>query len=88
MKVVMGFESKGVDVDLGHPVYTRKKNPELHTIGSQWTKDIQSLLDQGLLTTQSVREVDGQFEGIIKALEMLQSGEVKGEKLAVKVSSS
>ncbi|MCJ1323142.1 hypothetical protein MMC15_008495 [Xylographa vitiligo] len=88
VKVVMGFESKGVDVDLGHPVYTRKKNPELHAIGSQWTKDIQSLLDQGLLTTQPVREVDGQFEGIIKALEMLQSGEVKGEKLAVKVSSS
>ena len=86
VKVVMGFESKGVDVDLGHPVYTRKANPELHAIGCEWTSDMQSLLDRGLITIQAVREVEGRFEGIIKALGMLQSGEVKGKKLAVRIS--
>ena len=82
----MGFEGEGYDVDLDHPVYTRKANPELHAISSRWTKEMQSLLDQDLITTQPIREVDGQFEGIIKALEMLQNGEVKGEKLVVKIS--
>jgi NADPH:quinone reductase-like Zn-dependent oxidoreductase len=87
VKVVMGFEGEGYDVDLGHPVYARKANPELHAIVSLWAREVQSLLDKGLLTTQPIREIDGQFEGIIKALEMLQSGEVKGEKLVVKVST-
>ena len=87
VKVVMGYEGEGYDVDLGHPVYTRKANPKLHAIVSLWAKEMQSLLDQGLITTQPIREVDGQFEGIIKALEMLQSGEVKGEKLVVRVST-
>ena len=87
VKVVMGFEMQGNDVDLGHPVYARKARPELHAIGTLWTKEMQSLLDKGLVATQPIREVEGQFEGVIKALGMLQSGEVRGEKLAVRVSA-
>lgn len=86
-KVVMGFELQGVDVDLGHPVYTRKANPKMHTIASEWTNEIQSMLDKGQIITQPVREVKGGFEGIIEALEMLRNGDVKGEKLAVQVAS-
>ena len=48
---------------------------------------MQSLLDKGLITTAPIQEVEGQFEGIVKALEMLQSGEVKGKKLVVRISS-
>lgn len=87
VKAVMGFESQGYDVDLGHPAYTRRANWELHAIASLWAKEMQSLLDNGLITTQLIREVDGQFDGIIKALELLQSGDAKGEKLVVRVSS-
>ncbi len=87
VKVVMGFEMQGNDVDLGHAVYARKANPELHAIGTLWAKEMQSLLNHGLITTQPIREVEGQFEGVIKALEMLQSGEVRGEKLVVRVSA-
>lgn len=88
VKVVMGFESRGVDVDLGHPVYTRKANLGLHALACGWTTEMQSLLDKGLITTQAIREVDGQFEAIVKALELLQSGEVKGEKLVVRISKN
>ena len=87
VKIVMGFESKGSDVDLDHPVYTRKANPNLFAIGNEWTEDMQSLLDQGLIKTLGIREVDGQLEGVIKGLEQLQSGQVKGQKLAVRISN-
>lgn len=84
-KAVMGFEALGFDVDLNHPVYARKANLDLHGIALQWTQEIQSLLDQGQIKTQPIREIDGQFEGIIKALEMLQRGDVKGEKLVIRI---
>ena len=46
---------------------------------------MQSLLYKSLITTQPIQEVEGQFEGIVKALELLQRGEVKGQKLVVRV---
>ena len=85
VKVVMGFEGEGYDVDVGHPVYSRKANPELHAIASLWSKEMQSLLDEGSITTQPVLEIQGRFEGVLRALQMLQNGEVKGEKLAVRI---
>ena len=87
VKVVMGFEMQGIDFDLGHPVYARKANAELFAIGEMWTKEMQALMDQGQITTQPFKEVHGGFEGVINALEMLQSGEVKGQKLVVRVAS-
>ena len=87
VKVVMGFEGEGYDVDLDHSIYTRKANPELHSISSHWAKEMQSLLDRDLIITQQIQEVGGHFEGVIRALEMLQSGEVKGKKLVVRVST-
>ena len=88
VKIVMRFEFKDSDVDLSHPVYTRKANPKLFAIENEWTKDMQSLLNRGLITTLAIREVDGQLKEIIKGLEQLQSGQVKGQKLAVRVSSN
>ncbi|KAL2173168.1 chaperonin 10-like protein [Thermothelomyces heterothallicus CBS 202.75] len=88
VKVVMGFEAQGVDVDLGHPVYTRKANMDLHALASEWRAEMQSLLDQGLITTQPVRECGEGFEAVIKAVEILQRGESKGQKLVVTISRS
>ncbi|KAF9872520.1 hypothetical protein CkaCkLH20_10017 [Colletotrichum karsti] len=87
LKVVMGFEGQDRDVDLGHPVYSRKANPGLHAVVARWARELQPALDEGRLTTQPIREVGGRFEGVIDALEMLQRGEVKGEKLVVSISN-
>lgn len=87
VKAVMGFEALGYDVDLGHETYARKANWELHGIASQWAMDIQTLLDRGMITTQKIREVIGGFGDIIQAVEMLQRGEVKGEKLVVRLTT-
>lgn len=85
-KVVMGFEGQNYDVNLGHPVYSRKANPELHAATARWAAEMQSLLDQGLVHTQKLLEVDGGFAGIIRALEMLAKGDVRGHKLVVSVA--
>lgn len=85
VKIVMGFEGQNYDVDLGHPVYSRKANPRLHEVAAMWATELQPLLDGSELTTQQIREIEGGFEGMIRALEMLHSGEVKGEKLVVRV---
>lgn len=87
-KAVMGFEALGYDVDLGHPTYSRKANFKLHGVAEQWAREIQLLLDSEQLETQPIKEVNGGFEGIIRALEKLQNGEVKGEKLVVQVSQA
>lgn len=86
LKVVMGFEGQDRDVDLGHPVYSRRANPALHAVVARWARELQTVLDEGGLMTQPVREVEGRFEGVIEALEMLQRGEIKGEKLVVAIS--
>ncbi|KAF2129143.1 GroES-like protein [Dothidotthia symphoricarpi CBS 119687] len=86
VKVVMGFEGQNFDVDLAHPVYSRKANPALHAIATTWARELQPLLDSGRITTQPVREIGGRFDGVITALEMLQSGESRGEKLVVRIS--
>lgn len=88
LKVVMGFEGQDRDVDLGHPVYSRKANPALHRVVARWARELQAVLDEdeSSLVTQPVREVEGGFEGVIEALEMLQRGEIKGQKLVVAIS--
>jgi hypothetical protein len=87
VKVVMGFEGQNFDVDLDHPVYSRKANPVLHAVAAEWAAELQPLLDTGHIKTQSIQEIEGRFEGVIKALEMLQDGHIKGKKLVVTISS-
>nr|A0A0C6DWS6.1 RecName: Full=Trans-enoyl reductase bet3; AltName: Full=Betaenone biosynthesis cluster protein 3 [Neocamarosporium betae]BAQ25464.1 zinc-binding dehydrogenase family protein [Neocamarosporium betae] len=87
VKVVMGFEGQNFDVDLGHPVYSRKANPALHAVAAQWAAELQPLLNAGIIKTQPLEEIEGRFEGVIKALEMLQGGHIKGKKLVVNISS-
>lgn len=86
VKVVMGFELQGVDIDLGHDVYARKARPELHALGVVWTKEMQALLDAGAIMTQPIRELQGGFEGIIHGLQILRAGETHGQKLVVRIS--
>ncbi|KAI1129022.1 GroES-like protein [Nemania abortiva] len=87
VNTVMGFEGQNYDVDLGHPVYSRKANPGLHAVAARWAQELQPLLDNGSLATQQIREIPGGFEGVIAAMESLVKGEVKGEKLVVTIAS-
>jgi NADPH-dependent curcumin reductase CurA len=82
----MGYEGQNVDVDLAHPVYTRKANPGLHAVTGEWAKEMQALLDQGKISTQEIQEVAGGFDGVIEAMEMLARGTVRGRKLVVRIA--
>jgi len=86
VKVVMGFELQGVDIDLGHDVYTRKARPELHALGTVWTGEMQALLHSGAIMTPPTQELQGGFEGIIQGLHILRAGEARGKKLVAKIT--
>lgn len=86
-KEVMGFEGLGIRIDLGPTSYSREANQELFEICARWTTEMQSILDAGLIRTHPIREVSGQWEGIIDGLAMLQRGEVRGQKLVVRVAT-
>lgn len=87
VKEVMGFEGLGIKIDLGPSSYSRNANPALHEICCTRAKDIQAVLDAGLIKPHPIREVPGQWQGIIDGLAMLQRGEVRGQKLVVRVSA-
>lgn len=85
VKVVMGFEGQGYDVDLNHPVYSRKSNPRLHALVVTWAREVQNLLNSGKLSTQPIKELDPSFGGVIEGLRILQSGQAGGRKLVARI---
>ncbi|KAM4055901.1 zinc-binding dehydrogenase [Hirsutella rhossiliensis] len=87
VKVVMGYEWESFDVEMNHPVYSRKANPASEALRTTWVKEIQSLLDKREITTKPIREINGGFEGIIKGLNMIYRGEEGDKKLVVGLSS-
>ncbi|KAH0404850.1 hypothetical protein KCU89_g712, partial [Aureobasidium melanogenum] len=87
VKVVMGFEMQGHDVDLGDDEYRRMANAELFDTGCIWAKEMQTLLNAGRIATQPFDERRGGFEAVIQAVEALRNGEAKGKKLVVRVDS-
>jgi hypothetical protein len=82
----MGFEGFGHAVKLGDNTYSRKVNMELYSRGNQWAEEIQGMMDRDLIKPHPVCEVHGEWQGIIKGLGMLQRGEVRGQKLVIRVS--
>lgn len=68
--------------------YTREPNPALFAITHRWRDEVQALLDEGLLRCHPVREVsdgDDWASAIVQGLSELQRGEVRGQKLVVRV---
>ncbi|KAL6158890.1 putative secondary metabolism biosynthetic enzyme [Exserohilum turcicum] len=86
-KEVMGYEGLGVKIDLGPTPYSREANQTLFDVTARVAAEMQKLVDAGLIKTHPVKEVPGKWEGIIKGLEMLHRGEVRGQKLVVRISS-
>lgn len=90
VETVMGFEMWGADVDLGdgETVYSRPANESKHRATMVWAGEVQKLLDAGQITHHPLREVEGRWEGIIHGLGILQRGEVRGQKLVVRLAEA
>ena len=87
MDMPMTYEVMGHEVKLDG-VYHRDANPAAFDLGVRWRQEVQNLLDQGRLRCHPVREVPGKWEGIIKGLDMLKGGQVRGQKLMVRVGNA
>ena len=85
VKEVMGFQVLGVDIDLGTSAYTRPADEKLMGIGMQWAGEMQLLMESGRIKAHPLRELRNGWEGIIQGLEMLRKGEVRGQKLVVRI---
>jgi hypothetical protein len=85
----MGYETTGADHDFGKDSpYTRLADPERLALGIECVGEVQRCLDAGDLKCHPAREIKGDWEGIIKGLEILRSGKVSGEKLVVRIPQS
>ncbi|KLU92919.1 hypothetical protein MAPG_11868 [Magnaporthiopsis poae ATCC 64411] len=82
----MAYEIIGRAVDYGaESTYTRLANPESYTLGVEAAREMQALIDGGLVKPHPVRELKGGWDGILKGLEMHRHGKVSGEKLVVRI---
>ncbi|TLD07676.1 hypothetical protein PgNI_10622 [Pyricularia grisea] len=77
---------------LGHRLalsqgYERDEDPEMRAFGVEWYKDVQKMLDRGLLKRHPIKLLGDSFEALIEGVEMLQRKEVSGEKLVVALDS-
>lgn len=78
--VVMGHE---VELD---GVYHRDADLSKFDLGARWSQEVQTLVDEARLRCHPAREVPGKWDGIIKGLDMLRNGEVRGQKLVVRIA--
>ncbi|PYI16874.1 alcohol dehydrogenase GroES-like domain-containing protein [Aspergillus violaceofuscus CBS 115571] len=85
MEMVLGYEMFGREVMLDG-VYHRHKDVRKLELSTGWCREVQVLVNQGLIRSHPVREVEGSWEGIVKGLQMMRKGEVRGEKLVVRLS--
>ena len=85
VKEVMGFQVLGVDLDLGDSTYTRPGEERLLNIGIEWAGEVETLMAEGKLKTHPLKELDNGWQSIIDGLEMLKKGEVRGQKLVIKI---
>ncbi|KAI0199878.1 putative alcohol dehydrogenase [Astrocystis sublimbata] len=90
VKEVMGYEGLGVDTQFGdtNSIYTRPENAKLSMICQNWRIEIQRLVDAGLLKSHPVREIPCSWEGILHGLGLLKNGEVRGQKLVVRIATA
>lgn len=86
VKEVMGFQILGVDLNLGASTYTRPGDPKLMHIGMKWAGEMQSLMESGRVKPHPLRELHNSgWEAIIEGLDMLRKGEIRGQKLVVRI---
>ena len=70
--------------------YSREANPGLYSQSNHWTSEMQASLDDGSIKPHPVREVvgvDSKWDAIAAGLDMLQTGEVRGQKLTIRIAA-
>lgn len=87
MDMPMTYVVMGREVKLDG-VYHRAADPAKFDLGARWAQEVQKLVDQGRLKSHPVREVPGKWQGIIQGLDMLKGGQVRGQKLVVRVGNA
>ena len=85
-KEVMGYEGLGVRIGLGPTSYSRDASQELFGVTTRVAGEMQALVDADLIKSHPIREVPGRWEGVVDGLAMLQRGEVRGQKLVVRIA--
>ncbi|GAW19046.1 hypothetical protein ANO14919_085300 [Xylariales sp. No.14919] len=93
VKEVMGYEALGRDFQVGPEMaagvtYTRSASSALAALYARWTAEIQRLLDAGAIKHHPIHEIEGRWNGIITGLMMLQRGEVRGQKLVIRIAEA
>lgn len=76
----------GKEVKLGG-AYHRDADPSKFELAVRWREEVEKLVADGQLESHPVWEIPGQWEGIIKGLDMLKAGQVRGQKLVVRVAA-
>lgn len=66
-------------------VYHRGADPSKFELAVRWRQEVEQLVADGRLECHPIREIPGPWEGIVKGLDMLKAGQVRGEKLVVRV---
>lgn len=86
-RFVMGYEVFGREIALDKG-YAREGKEEHRSKAARWAKEVQELMDTGLMKGHSVEVLDGKWEeSVPKGLERLRSGEIRGVKLVARVAS-
>ncbi|KAI1423492.1 putative alcohol dehydrogenase [Xylaria sp. FL1777] len=95
VKEVMGYEALGRDFHVASEAeaeaeasatYTRSASSSLATLYARWGAEMQLLLDAGSVKHHPILQIEGQWDGIIKGLMMLRGGEVRGQKLVIRIA--
>ncbi|KAH6880011.1 alcohol dehydrogenase GroES-like domain-containing protein [Thelonectria olida] len=82
--MIMAYIAFGKGVELPAPYHREPDMDKLYS-ASRWRDDVQQLVDQRRIRCHPIQEVSGGWEGIIKGLEMIKDGQVRGKKLVVRV---
>jgi hypothetical protein len=82
---VAGYEANGKVLHLGREPYTRPYSPERHELGRRATREMQFLVDRGLVKCHPVRELEGGWQAILDGLDLLRAGRVRRQKLVVRI---
>lgn len=88
VKEVMGFQVLGVDIKLAGSTYTRPGDHALFEIGKQWASEMENLMESGRVKPHPLRELGDGWNSIIEGLGQLRKGDVRGQKLVVKIPQS
>ncbi|KAI1303967.1 putative alcohol dehydrogenase [Xylaria venustula] len=93
VKEVMGYEALGRDFQVGSEAetgitYTRTASAALAALYARWGKEMQQLLDAGSVKHHPILQIDGQWDGVIKGLAMLRRGEVRGQKIVIRIADA